>query len=249
MAIQDRTTLKEYFETFDKPTESQFSDLIDSMILRGDSFFLDTLIPFNGNQNESVLTTSGDGSSTGISLQNVPAQNTRVDVYVNGEKIPVGNGIKTQDCYFSRDGGTTALIFNQLQFGDILYWNGLISHIGDLNSAEDKVSINFHYRAATIFNVNVLDVSQVTGANITFESEKIYNSPIAPNGDNLTTNFSNAKLGTEQRIYHLSNSVPTFPASWVRINNGYTYQTSQLNLIVAKFVGNNRVEYTINQFV
>lgn len=249
MATQDRPTLKEYFETFDKPTESQFSDLIDSMILRGDNFFLDSLIPFNGNQNEVPLSTSGDNASTGISLQNSPAQNTRIDVFVNGEKVPVGNGIKTLDCYFSRDGGITALAFNQLQFGDILYWNGLISHIGDLVNTEDKISINFSYRAAIIFNVNVLEVSQVTGSNITFESEKIYNTPGLPSGDNITSNFDNAKIGTEQRIYHLSNSAPTFPASWFKIDNGYSYQTSQLNLIIAKYVGNSRVEYTINQFV
>ncbi len=32
MAQQDRATLKEYFETGDKPTETQFSDSIDSAI-------------------------------------------------------------------------------------------------------------------------------------------------------------------------------------------------------------------------
>ncbi len=33
MATQNRTTLKSYFETGDKPTQSQFADLIDSMAL------------------------------------------------------------------------------------------------------------------------------------------------------------------------------------------------------------------------
>lgn len=32
MAIQDRSVLKEYFQTGDVPTESQFADLIDSML-------------------------------------------------------------------------------------------------------------------------------------------------------------------------------------------------------------------------
>jgi hypothetical protein len=36
MAVQNRTTLKTYFETGDKPTEAQFIDLIDSLLSRGD---------------------------------------------------------------------------------------------------------------------------------------------------------------------------------------------------------------------
>jgi len=32
MAVQDRATLKTYFETGDFPTQAQFSDLIDSML-------------------------------------------------------------------------------------------------------------------------------------------------------------------------------------------------------------------------
>jgi hypothetical protein len=246
MAIRNRTELKEFFETFDKPTESQFSDLIDSMIVRGDSFFLDSLLPFSGNQFETPLTTTGNEASTGISLQNVPAQNTRIDVFVNGEKVKVGNGIKTLDCYFSRDNGVTALMFNQLQFGDILYWNGLISHIGDLVNTDDDVSINFSYRVPLIFNVGVLETTQVTGSNITFESEKIYNDWNNPSGSNITQNLQNAKLGKRQRIYHLSNAVPTFPGTWVRIGSG-AYVTGTLNIIEAVFVGGTRVEYTINQ--
>jgi hypothetical protein len=33
MAAQDRNTLKQWFETLDKPTQEQFADLIDSFLL------------------------------------------------------------------------------------------------------------------------------------------------------------------------------------------------------------------------
>ena len=35
--------------------------------------------------------------------------------------------MKTKDCYFSADGGTTARAFSDIILGDELIWNGFIS--------------------------------------------------------------------------------------------------------------------------
>ena len=43
MAQKNRTTLKSYFETGDKPTESQFEDLIDSFVSHQDDSFVSSL--------------------------------------------------------------------------------------------------------------------------------------------------------------------------------------------------------------
>ena len=59
MAQQSRTTLKSYFETGDIPTESQFADLIDSMIN----------IPDDGLGNTTVHSQNANTNTSGTSLQ------------------------------------------------------------------------------------------------------------------------------------------------------------------------------------
>lgn len=82
---------------------------------------------------------SGDNSTTGLTLSSVPNDYSRVQVFVNGQLQKIGNGVKTEDCYFSNDGGTTALAFVNLTSGDTLYWNGLLS--GFELEASDEVEI------------------------------------------------------------------------------------------------------------
>ena len=91
-------------------------------------------------QIENPLTTSGDYSSTGITLSNTPSQYSRVQLFVNGQLQKLGNGtFSNVDCYFSNDGGLSALSFTGLNFGDSLYWNGVSA--GFELDATDEIDI------------------------------------------------------------------------------------------------------------
>lgn len=79
-------------------------------------------------QNVTSISTNGDFSPTGITLSNSPVQYSRVQVFVNGQLQNLGDGtFSNVDCYFSNDGGNTALNLSSLSGGDSLYWNGNVS--------------------------------------------------------------------------------------------------------------------------
>ena len=69
------------------------------------------------------LTTNGDGSATGITLDYTPFADSTVQVYLNGVAVTESYGDKTGDVYFSADGGVTSKTVSELIAGDELYWN------------------------------------------------------------------------------------------------------------------------------
>jgi hypothetical protein len=88
-------------------------------------------------------TDSGSTLACGVTLLNNSITNSYVSVYVNGIQVTVGDSVKTKDCYFSSDGGTTAKPSDNVTIGDSLYW----SYIGnspvsgfDLNALTDKIT-------------------------------------------------------------------------------------------------------------
>lgn len=89
--------------------------------------------------------TSGDGEDTGITISRTPAGDSYVKVEVNGFAYTVGDGVKTKECYFSRDGGTTALGIADVQVGDTLYWNGVVAGF-DLLGADQ---VDLYYDVTT----------------------------------------------------------------------------------------------------
>ena len=93
------------------------------------------------DQGQTAAATTNDGDSAGVTLSNTPA--VMVHVFVNGFLQEVGDAVKTKDCYFSGDGGTTARAINQAVSGDTLYWNGSIA--GFQLDTSDKIS--FVYEA------------------------------------------------------------------------------------------------------
>lgn len=71
--------------------------------------------------------TTGDGQlacDTPITPSTVPGW---VAVAVNGLIVEVGNGVKTLECYFSKDAGVTATAYGAITSSDYLYWNGSIA--------------------------------------------------------------------------------------------------------------------------
>lgn len=93
----------------------------------------------SSDKSQTPSATSGDGSSTGLTLTSNPVGT--VHVLINGMQVGLGDGVKTDDCYFSSDGGTTAKAISALAAGDTLYWNGVLSSY-DL-SATDRVDFNY----------------------------------------------------------------------------------------------------------
>jgi hypothetical protein len=84
-------------------------------------------VPTVGDKDRASAVTSGNSSTTGLTITVTPASNSYVAVLVNGIQQAVGSGIKTKDCYFSADGGTTAKAFGSIVAGDTLYWNGIVT--------------------------------------------------------------------------------------------------------------------------
>lgn len=93
-------------------------------------------------QEEIPSSTSGDFSSTGITLTFKPINNSTVQVYLNGSALIESYGNRLGEVYFSSDGGITAKAVNEINSGDILYWNGNI--VGFNLDINDRISIVYH---------------------------------------------------------------------------------------------------------
>lgn len=86
----------------------------------------------------SVTTGDGDQAFAG-SISATPEG--YVIVSVNGNSQQLGNGVKTKDCYFSGDSGTTARSFGAIVSGDTLHWNGSVA--GFQLAATDKIDLDY----------------------------------------------------------------------------------------------------------
>lgn len=90
-----------------------------------------------GNDWMTASATAADGDQAcATAIAAAPAGDLKV--LVNGVQVPLGDAVKTTHCYFSRDGGTTALAKSALTTSDVLYWNG--SRAGYQLSVVDRVT-------------------------------------------------------------------------------------------------------------
>lgn len=96
---------------------------IDDAILSGNA------VPSQLNKDMTPSSTASDGDAAigapGIVV--TPSFDGYVAVMVNGQICHVGDGVKTTECYFSGDGGTTARLIDDIISGDTLHWNGSIA--------------------------------------------------------------------------------------------------------------------------
>lgn len=117
------------------------------------------------------------------------------------------------------------------------YFIGIYSSLGSIDPIGENSEIY----------IEISTTTAETGTLITFESAKIYNSPISPATGDITDDLTGAKIGIVQKIYHKSGTEPTYPAGWVLIGTG-TYVTGTiLNIIFAEWISETRVEYWIIQ--
>jgi hypothetical protein len=81
--------------------------------------------PTSGDKARASAVTSGNYQTTGLAITKTPAGDKYVQIFVNGVKVVLGDGVRTKDCYFSADGGTNARAISAIVATDVLYWNGV----------------------------------------------------------------------------------------------------------------------------
>lgn len=103
MAIQNKTTLKSYFETGDVPTEQQFADLIDSMEISTDVWISCANTITNTDKNKAV-TIGIDGKLVLYSRSAaVPEQKGKWELTLSQITQPADQGDTTRFVYDSDD--------------------------------------------------------------------------------------------------------------------------------------------------
>lgn len=98
--------------------------------------------PTKNDKGMAASLTSADNQiacATGITA--TPASGSFVTINVNGIQQILGDGVKTKDCYFSGDSGTTARAINAIIATDKLYWNGSIA--GFQLATTDFIDFNY----------------------------------------------------------------------------------------------------------
>jgi hypothetical protein len=119
------------------PVKQLSSDVATKTYVDGEIAVLTT-----SDKSLTPTTTSGDASSTGITISSTPTHDSYVGVSINGQFVPVGDGVKTSIAYFSSDGGTTARDIADIEEGDTLYWNGT-THSWELSASDDRVDLHY----------------------------------------------------------------------------------------------------------
>lgn len=99
-------------------------------------------VPTSSNKSMTASVTTADfQSACATALAATPTNGGYVQVFVNGSKQTLGDAVKTKDCYFSSDGGTTAKAISALASGDVLYWVGSVA--GYQLAASDIIDFDF----------------------------------------------------------------------------------------------------------
>lgn len=97
-------------------------------------------VPQSADVGQAVGTDkTADNNRTFLTISATPAGDSLVMVLVNGLKVELGDGVKTADCYFSGDGGSTARSIAAITSGDELYWNGVSAYILETTDVVDFI--------------------------------------------------------------------------------------------------------------
>jgi hypothetical protein len=121
-----------------------------------------------------------------------------------------------------------------------------ISRTGDTVTGNYNIDGNI---SGTTFYGNGSNLSPAvasTGTVVHFSAGTIYNSRSTPGTGNITGDYTDAKIGIVQKIYHNDSVEPTFPVTWVKLGS-VTYTVSTLNLIFIEWSGTDVAEYWISK--
>lgn len=98
-------------------------------------------VPVAITQSALALPTAGNYQPTGLVMQFTPYKDGSVNVLINGLSVLEGDGVRTNEVYFSNDGGETAKTIANIVAGDQIYWNGIISGF-DLTGT-DQIEVEY----------------------------------------------------------------------------------------------------------
>jgi hypothetical protein len=94
------------------------------------------------NKDMTASVTAADfDEACATAVVSTPSSNGYVQVMVNGVQAVVGDGVKTEECYFSDDAGVTAKAIADITAGDKLYWVGSVA--GFELDAGDRLDFNY----------------------------------------------------------------------------------------------------------
>lgn len=129
--------------------DKRFAQTTDSITLGSSSIaWVDigtgTPAAFAVSSNKAMVasvTTTDFQQATATTIAATPAGDAYVRVSVNGLGVILGDGVKTKECYFSSDGGSTAKTIANIASGDILYWVGSV--VGYQLAATDIIDFEY----------------------------------------------------------------------------------------------------------
>ena len=98
-------------------------------------------VPVSITQSALALPTTGNYQATGLVMQFTPYKDGSVNVLINGLSVLEGNGVRTNEVYFSNDGGATAKTIANIAAGDEIYWNGIIAGFDLTNT--DQIEVEY----------------------------------------------------------------------------------------------------------
>lgn len=85
-------------------------------------------IPSRSDVGQNPAAVTADATTTTLTISATPAADGLVRIFLNGIAVELGDGVKTDDCFFSGDSGNTARSIADIQSGDTLFWNGASSY-------------------------------------------------------------------------------------------------------------------------
>lgn len=123
------------------------------------------------DKDQTPSATSGDGEDSGVDISTTPVDDGYVEVKVNGVAYTLGDGVKTKDCYFSDDAGSTAKAISGIAAGDSLYWNGVIA--GFNLSASDRIDLVYVVQGSSLLESSGVVRESVSSAAHGFSAGEV----------------------------------------------------------------------------
>ena len=112
---------------------------LDAHGITGSSVLPDGILTYVDKGLHPSVSTSGNGSQTGVNITYSPYYDSYVTVEVNGISVELGDGTKDKDVYFSSNTGSTAVRIEEIRAGDELIWNGEVT--GYELTPEDDINL------------------------------------------------------------------------------------------------------------
>jgi hypothetical protein len=162
--------------------------------------------------------------------------NSGRNVNALGQEAGQGNAFKNVNLfgYFASADADNQTVFSKWVSGTTKY----LARLSFNNITADR-----KYELPDASGTIALTSVATTGAVISFDVNKIYNTATTPTALDITNDLTGAKIGVVQKIYSNKSVAPTVPAGWVKLGGDYT--VSVLNIIYAEWSESSRVEYWI----